>query len=121
MIDTTTINYAMEKLNGVFEKVAPAAVDLSEKYVRFVVTRECITPVIGLVLLVVTAIVFKRYYSVEKFDSDNESEMIPQMLLLIFSGAAILGGTIITLSSCSDAILAILNPEMFTIHQLIKK
>ena len=120
MIDTTTINYAMEKLEGAFHKVAPHAVDLSEKYVQFVVIKEVVPTAITLLMFLAAVAVFKIYFDIEKISSHEEAVFVPQIILTVVCAVAAFVGLLVTLIDGSGAIVALLNPEMFAIHQLIK-
>ena len=48
MIDTSTVNYAISKVGEALSKAAPHMQDVSDEYVRFVVTKAVVGPFIGL-------------------------------------------------------------------------
>lgn len=39
-MDTTTVNYAIDKLTKGFQAIAPTVQNISEKYIQYVVSKE---------------------------------------------------------------------------------
>ena len=118
MIDTTTVNYAIDKLTQEWGKVAPDIANVSDKYVNFIVTKEIIgaSMVCGFaVLFFLIAILF--FILGAKSHDFEELGFGGGFICLILFGICTLFGTV----EVYEAVLAYMNPEMFTIHQLIGK
>ena len=115
MIDTTTIKYAMSKLESTFNVIAPHAVDLSEKYIKYVVTKE----VVSFLLIIIVTIFFMCLTKIF-LKLRNEHGYNGYEIGLIFTTIISVIGIISTFISLYYASLALINPEMYVIHQLIK-
>lgn len=118
MIDTTTVNYAISKLTAGWAAAAPHLQDVSEKYVRFIVTQAVITAatclIVLLIGLVLTPLAFRRVKSWEEGGWGFSN------VLAITGVIVILIGLGISINSGYRAAIAVMNPEMFTIQQAIE-
>lgn len=121
-MDTTTVNYAINKLTEGWQKVAPQVADVTQKYVDFVVMKTVILPFIWVVVLVASIILLKKVTlkMVEKID--DEDIFIPfTVITAVTFGLGMLVGIGGILVDGYNAILALTCPEMFTIHQILNK
>lgn len=111
-MDTTTVNYAIEKLNEAFQAIKPTAVELGSEYIGYTVLKITIYPFLwGFFLLLATWLV------VISFKDGNEDIGELYFGLGFPFGIISLVGFLITLYS---AILANAYPLMYTIEQLAK-
>lgn len=116
-MDTTTVNFAINKLTEGWHAVAPAIQDVGEKYVRYVVFQQITRAVTATLVLIVAAIL--SYVSLRKAVWDimeaNAWNVIAIVALVVAFGSGVAG-----VCYSHDAFLAVTNPEMFTIHSLIE-
>lgn len=115
-MDTTTVNFAINKLSEGWQKVAPTVMDVGDKYVQYVVMKEligaCISLGVFLILSVLAIIVLKKAYKTRDSDIYGPVTMaVTACVLLSF---------VTLLTYTYSAALAYSNPEMFTIQELIE-
>lgn len=122
MIDTTTVNYALDKMADAYRAIAPTVGQISEKYVTYVVSKQVILAVSNLMGLIVclgaVALCLWAYARGERLNKEP------------FVAFGIAGGVIFgvvslflgvgTLINGREAIVAILNPEMYAVEQVIR-
>lgn len=124
MIDTTAINFGIQKLTQAFNAAAPQIQNVSAEYVKFVVAKAVILVPVLFILSIVSSVVF--YFAFKwgmvkdgcgntKF-SDCELE---PCLTAGTSGITMVILFIVLICSVYDAALAIWYPEMYTINQII--
>jgi len=116
-MDTTTVNYAIEKITLGWGKIAPQVSDVSGKYIHFVVAKTVAEFAIATLISVSVFFVLKRIIKkgIEEDNIDAPQYITPVVVLIfIFATAAIF--SIYTLYS---AILAVSCPEMYVIHNII--
>ena len=112
IVDTLTIDYAINKLTQGYQAIAPNVHDISEKYVQFVVTQEVVGAVVfGAAWLILLGLLV--FVSLREFEDVEKG-----FLVLIFS-VLILFATGFFLAQTYSAILAYNNPEMFTIDKVL--
>ncbi len=124
MMDSTTVDYAIGKLNEAFEKIAPTAIDLGEQYIGYVVLMLTVKVIAGLVLgialVAIGALLIKKGIESDRANpSEDEPGLIPELVgvaLVIFSFFA-LG---ISLLHLPMTIVANIYPLMYAIEHLVK-
>lgn len=121
-MDTSTINFAIEKLNQSFTKAAPTLKYAGEELVRYTVGKNIIEAVIFIILTVVgilftykfTKMCLDKKYQDKYFDP-NPFILIPTIFLyvvtLIFS--------LITIVDIYNLCLCCINPVLFTLERVI--
>ena len=118
-MDTTTVNYAIEKLNEAFQHIKPTAIELGSEFVGYTVLK--VTVAAGLIVLFFTVLIFVALYFLRK-GLKCERHLAREEC---FTASAIAGsvGFITALFGTEvvyDAILANNFPLMYTIEQLAK-
>ena len=120
MLDTTTINYTLDKLTNGIQQILPHAQNITADYVQYVVTREVIGFIISILLFIMSLVYIWVSYKYNEnsetsceLDSFMEFSKIASIILCV---ACVIG----VLCWLSSATLAVINPEMFVVHQLIK-
>jgi hypothetical protein len=122
MLDTNSVNFAINKLSEGWQKVAPTIQDVGEKYVQYVVTKQVIWGAFGILGWLPFLVVAYLAYHNRAALLENEREAIGPgafsgvMFILALTLIPGIGG----FTEVMDAVLAITNPEMFTIHQIIE-
>lgn len=115
-MDTNTVNFALSKITGAIEKIAPSVVNVSEKYVSFMVAKACIPFIISFLLAACSTIILKILYKKGNIEADEPNiEGISAVVLFIILAVSLIACFV----CCADVILAISNPEMYAIHELI--
>ena len=122
MVDTATINYSLNKMTTIINQIAPSIQQVSEKYVQFVVMRAIIDPIFSFIGLMCCGLI---YIPIHKYGTKKDccgdsnfgspSYLLPTVILSFFGmifGCAFFIGVY-------NLILAITNPEMFTIQSII--
>lgn len=118
MIDTTSINYAINKVSEGWAKVAPTIQDVGEKYVRYAVTKQMITGG-GVILAMLLGLACSVALLVKGKKWVDEDAIAP----IVVSALGAMVGCMIGICGVPeirDAVLAYTNPEMFTVHQIIE-
>ena len=115
MMDSTTVDYAINKLNEAFAAIQPTAVDLGSQYIDYIVFKAVLTA-LSLVILWPIA-VFILYWGLKKMRDKEEEWLIP---VLMVSGAGTLICTIATPINLYKMALALYSPLMYTIEKLAK-
>jgi hypothetical protein len=122
MIDTTVINYGIEKLNEAISKLKPSAEHLTVQYINFCKISAITEAVLIFLAFIIVSILWIPIIKYGKgkngFNNYDEIEFclpaicisIVQIIFLIFGFFAI-----------HDAILALTCPEVFAIQSLINK
>lgn len=122
-MDTTAVNYAINKISEGFQKVMPTLQNVSEKYVHYVVTKEIVEFISSIIftafMLIGSFIWYKKF---KKNQDDNGDDMFSMIfiILFIFFITFSLIGIIMVFCNMESIWLAITNPEMFTIQKLIE-
>jgi len=117
VIDTNTVNFAMNKLNGAFQAVLPTMTNVSAAYVKFVVMQQ-IVYVIGIFLgACLCAGIFIPVYRHGK--KENELDETQYFITLVITGIVGVAMLALFIPFLVDMILAISNPEMFTVDKII--
>lgn len=118
-MDTNTVKYAIEKFNAAWDHAAPHIQNVSEAYVQYTVTKAVVSAAIVLLLTAIVGKVFS--ISLKTMLQRKAVRMEDEIFALTFTIGVIL--TLMILWSgivLYGAILAAINPEMYTIHQIIK-
>lgn len=124
MIDTNTVNYAMNKITATIGAMAPAIQNVSESYVRFIVSQQIAYLIGGVLALVFCALVILVLYkiaakkTVNGYDNLDEGWFVIPTFILGVVGCISL---IFVLVQSMDVYLAVNNPEMFTVNQIIQQ
>lgn len=115
VLDTASINFGISKLSQAWNNAAPHLQNMSEKYVRYVVAKAVLIPVIlfipsivGIVLLI------KGVIELKKDESSGAG-----MACTVVGGIIALGCVIGFFCSGYDAVLALWCPQMYTIDNII--
>ena len=114
-MDSTTVDYAIAKLNEAFAAIQPIAVDLGSQYIDYIVFKVVLTA-LGLVILWPIA-GFILYWAIRKMNDHEEEWLIPVILV---SAIGTVLCTIATPINLYRMALALYSPLMFTIEQLAK-
>ncbi len=120
MIDTTSINYVLEKMSHAWDAVTPALQGVTTEYVRYVVTRAVLDEASILVFMFVFGLLsFLLYLEAKKKGRSLEDNPLmggSAFLFLVFMGffiAAVVCATPTT--------LALTNPRMYAAQTLLEK
>lgn len=125
-MDSTTVNYAIEKLNEAFTKIAPTAVNLGEEFIAYTVFKAVISaiilPLLAITLGYIAFLLASKALEIVKENGERyraDQEAIPGV------GAALTGAVAIVAAALSvgaiyDGILAVAYPLMYTIESLVK-
>ena len=122
MFDTTAVNFAIVKLSTALQSAVPTVKNISSEYVHYIVTRQILYTVEGLVCSVVSLLIFLgpvlkygRATNESHTNYDEPGFTIPTIILaLIF-----LCATYFFLDGIFGSILAMNYPEMFTIQEIL--
>lgn len=121
-MDTSTINFAIEKLNQSFTKVAPTLKYAGEELVRYTVGKNIIEAVIFITLTVV-GILFTYKFTKMCLDKKYQDEYFdPKPFILlptIFLYVATLIFSLITIVDIYNLCLCCINPVLFTLERVI--
>lgn len=121
-MDTTTINYAMEKLVGGFETIAPFTKNITNEYVDFVVTVLVFKTVVLTLSSIIAYILAKKFYKFGLRESGSFND--DNVLSVVGVALCSIGCVITSIASIINLycmILAIYNPKMYAIHNIISK
>lgn len=115
-MDTTTVNYAIEKLNEAFQHIRPTAIELGSEYVGYVVMKATVSALITIIILIVASMILRKIFAWYDKISDPAVEiMLPAFATLFYMFP--LG---VTIAHIYRAIIANAYPLMYTIEQLTK-
>jgi hypothetical protein len=120
-MDTSTINFAIEKLNQSFIEVAPTLKYAGEELVRYTVGKTIIDTVICIILTVV-GILFTYKFTKMCFDEKYQDMFGPKTFILlptIILYVATLFFSIITIVDIYNLCLCCINPVLFTLERVI--
>lgn len=115
MINTTTINYALGKISEGWQKAAPTLQNVSEKYVRFQVTKAVLFPIPFLIAAAIFFFLSKRLWKKKRESGYLSDWEIPAGLCSVAWVVCLIAFGF----GVYDAALAISNPEMYTIQSVI--
>ena len=124
-MDTTTVDYAITKLNEAFAAIQPTAIELGTEYINYTVFKAVLLPIITTVLCVVFIFVGLRLYGERQKAKNNEHRSARGEEVKFEIGASVsvviavvLGA--VTVGALWNMTLALYNPLMFTIDKLAK-
>jgi len=131
-MDTTTVNYGLNKMSSILDssiskmsdmwiKVAPTIENVTDEYVKFVVMKEVLYPVCSLILIAIFVFVAIECFTTTKDIEDITPSDVAKLIIGGVSCLISVISLIMFLCTFYSAILAFTCPEMFTIHQLIGK
>lgn len=117
MIDTNTVNFAMKKVETILTPALDLIKTTSPQYVKYIVTQTIVFNIAALILTLIGFIGLFKFYKLGKENNtfDEAQTVIP---LFIF-GCVALFSSIALVCCLMDTTLALTNPEMFTVQQLI--
>jgi len=115
-MDTSTINFAIEKLNQSFIEVAPTLKYAGEELVRYTVGKTIIETVIFIILTVV-GILFT--YKFTKMCSDTKYQETFILMPTIFLYVVTFTFSLITIVDIYNLCLCCINPVLFTLERVI--
>ncbi len=122
-MDSTMVDYAINKLNEAFEKVAPTAVDLGEQYVGYVVlmltVKTLFAFILGAIAILVGLLVIRRGLKINAPHPSSDDGMAT------FIGGTLLfiaGGFVFGVSAFYIPVIIVANtyPLMYAIEHLLK-
>ena len=115
-MDTTTVNYAIAKLNEAFQAIKPTAVELGSEYIEYIVLKATLTPIFtGIVFVIALGLLITSIIRVVKYDGGDGA-----FAMMVVGGVASIFSGVITIVDSYYAILANIYPLMYTIEQLAK-
>ena len=118
-MDTTTINYALGKIESAFVSVSPHLQNLSEEYVKFVAVKQY--AIFGCSSLVTILLVLVLKKLSKNYNSDMDGLIGGAYCSSIaFSIIGIVTFSIVSIVYCSNSILVAISPEMFAISSIIE-
>ena len=115
MIDTNTVNFAIGKMGDAISAAAPTLKNVSEMYVKFIVSQEIAHALIALVITVLCSIGVSIFW-VKKTEwgrKDNVDIFVAVATVLVLIPLSFL------FIQSYEAFLAYTNPEMWTVQKLI--
>jgi hypothetical protein len=122
-MDTSTINFAIEKLNQSFIEVAPTLKYAGEELVRYTVGKTIIDTVFCIILTVVgilftykfTKMYLDKKYQGRFFDDSKTLILISTIFLYVVTFAF----SLITIVDIYNLCLCCINPVLFTLERVI--
>lgn len=115
-MDTTTVNFAIERLSEVFQQIKPGALELGSEYVGFVVMKVVLLTSISLGI---------GFFSVFgalitwHFITDWVEPNPTNMSFIVFFAVSVISN-IVFIANLYDAFLATSFPLMYTLETLIR-
>jgi uncharacterized Tic20 family protein len=122
MIDTTMIDYGINKLQSAFVNIQPKIEGLTQQYIEYTVLMHVISHLLCFISLLLCGLIWIPVYKYgrnkgsDHTNFDENGFQIPTAVLGIIS----VGLLIVSMSLIPETILAIKFPEMFTINSFIK-
>jgi hypothetical protein len=120
-VDTTTVNFAINRIEQSISKIAPSVKEFSQEYVRFVVFSEMMDVVgyaaIFLACAATTLIVFKTMRD-QPYDGKRDLTEGGGLCTLFGAGLSI-AFFIVLVVNIWEATVAYNYPEMFTVQRVI--
>lgn len=127
-MDTTTINFALGKMESAFAKVAPTITQITEKYIHYVVTKQILQLIIFVIILIAGIVLTRMSFKFCKILNNGEYNYnekdtyeVKAIITGMFGGITLIVGIIGFMINGYSSALAITNPEMFTIEHTIDK
>jgi hypothetical protein len=121
MIDTTMINYGMNKLSNAMSAAMPTIGNVSAAYVKFIVTQQIVYLAVAFLTALLCASIWSPIYrkanGKDKNGQDFDEGYFVVASVILGGGFSIAVALMVYLFS--DAVLAVTNPEMFTIQTII--
>lgn len=114
-MDTTTVDYAIRKVGAAITAAAPHVQEVSEKYVRFIMWREVLDPIIIFLMAAFFAYAGKWLYNKRKDEDRGDGFAVCGIVVWALTGLIAFWWFF----EFYEAIIAYSNPEMFTIQKLI--
>ena len=114
MIDTTTVNYAIDKIATAWHGIAPQVNNISEKYIDYVVIQRILEFPILLVMSMFSVILLKFF--INKVDDWDLGAVVGIAVSACVFVLTLFG----SFFSLYYMLLALWCPEMFAIHEFIK-
>ncbi len=116
MLDTNSVNYALDKITQTWMNVAPQIQNISEEYVKFVVTKQVASFIICFVMAIIgIPLLIKGINTGKKINYNDGGWYVPVIIGIVLTVVGVGFGFLYGY----EAILAITWPEMFTIHEII--
>lgn len=116
-MDTTTVNYAINKLSTAFTIIQPKLQGLTDQFIKYTVTSEILNFIVAILFTIICSIICYIFTTKSIKDGWYSVQLV---LPAILSGVV---GEILLISiifEIPNIILAINYPEMFTIQKIIK-
>lgn len=132
MIDTTTVNYALDKMAEAYRAVAPTVGQISEKYVTYIMWQQivpfivaCVVLILGLVSLgigfkLISKTPTRKNIWGEEVLNDGHPKFIFGLVFSVTAAFLVIGGALGFFSWGQDVLLCYKNPEMFAVEHLIQ-
>ena len=122
-MDTSTINFAIEKLNQSFTKVAPTLKNAGEELVRYTVGKTIIDTVFCIILTVV-GILFTYKFTKMCLDKKYQGRFSDDSKILILISTILLyvvtfAFSLLTIVDIYNLCLCCINPVLFTLERVI--
>lgn len=117
-MDTTTVNFALDKLNAMWLKTAPSIGSFSEQYVRYIIGQEVIQFLMFFIICSISCFLFLKTIRKVDFDIGGQEK---EMLLLVFSGVIGAITLLVTIIQAYYTTIALLFPQMYAIQQLLNR
>ncbi len=115
-MEKETVDYAMAKLNDVFQSIKPDAMELGSEYVQYAVMKQTIEAFIFMVVLGIGAMLALITYKC--WDGLDFDEYFTHLVLVIITGIMCILGVAGSIIEGYQAVLANQFPLRWTIEQL---
>ena len=120
-MDTTTINYAINKIQSGVESMLPTVQGLTTEYIEFIVANQVMSSVISLGLVLLSIIIFIPSLIVIYNDRDNQNVTpVVSTILICISAMMFFVTSIDSLVNIKPTYMAIKYPKMFVADKVIK-
>lgn len=118
-MDSTMVNFAIEKLNEAFQAIKPTAMELGSEYVEYVVYKATMWPFLwGIMFLVCLAGGGIIFFLATRKEPLLDDDFSAGFLLLFICGTV--ASVLFLFLTIPHAIFANAYPLMYTIEQLAK-
>ena len=118
MVDTNTVNFAIEKISAAISAAAPSIQSMGADYVSYTVQRQVVEFFECIFCMVLSLLLWLPFYIKAKRDDDfNEPLFVVPSFIF---GVLFFVGAMCFFCETGNTVLAIKNPKMFTITKTIE-
>ena len=119
MLDTNTINFAMNKLAASFSKILPTISNTTQEYIQFKINQNCVVDIFVISFFVISLITFLSTYKLSKKLGWAEPTNINVICIIVGTVTVIMG--IGAICCIYELIMLHYYPTMYIIDSMITK